>query len=74
VTFPVLLFLQTTTGASQGGSQYAGGTTVSLDPGQVEMLIQHQDANSQAIMLGIGLLLIFLSALTFIEVNKGRRD
>lgn len=73
----MLLLLQTTTPeattAPGGATEGTGGeSTVVLDPAQVQTLIEHQAANTYAVMLGIGLLLLFVSALVFIEVNKGR--
>lgn len=46
--------------------------TVVLEPAQLQTLIEHQAANTQAIMLGIGLILLFVSALVMMQVNRGR--
>lgn len=46
--------------------------TVVLEPAQLQTLIEHQAANTQAVMLGIGLLLLFLSALVLMTISRGR--
>lgn len=46
--------------------------TVVLEPAQLQTLIEHQAVNTQAIMLGIGLILLFVSALVMMQVNRGR--
>ncbi len=43
-----------------------------LEPAQLQTLIEHQTANTQAIMLGIGLCLLFMSALVLMTISRGR--
>lgn len=63
---------ETTAAPTAGETTTAGGTTVVLEPSQLQAIIDQNAANTYAIMLGIGLVLLFVSVLAFIEVNTGR--
>lgn len=64
--------MQESTAPIGGGTTTAGGTTVYLEPQQLQVLVDHQAANTYAVMLGLGMVLLFLSALVLMEVVKGR--
>lgn len=50
----------------------SGGTTVVLEPSQLQQLVAHNDANTYAIMLGIGFVILLLSGLVIAEILTGR--
>lgn len=64
--------MQETTAPIGGGTTTAGGTTVVLEPSQLQSLVDHQAANTYAIMLGLGLVIVALFTLLLIEIVKGR--
>lgn len=72
-----LLLLQTATESTTApiaaeNTTAQGGTTVTLDPAQMDLLLQHSQANTQSIEVYIGFVILLLGGLVMVYTTLGR--